>query len=91
MNGKDFISATELQEKRKAMTRQLKFFPEHYTKEFLALLGVVGKRSDIFQTCVSCEHWNHEKDECKKFNIKPPASVIVDGCSCYVDFDEIPF
>lgn len=43
----------------------------------------------LFQTCLNCEFWNKEKETCEKFNMRPPAKVIVVGCSEHSDI--IPF
>jgi len=91
MNGENFISAIKLQEERKVITRRLKNLPDSYIADILKVLGIVGKRSDIFRTCVTCEYWSHEKEICNLANARPPANVIADGCAKYKDFDEIPF
>jgi len=41
-----------------------------------------------FRNCTGCMHWNAESETCKKFNVRPPAKVIVKGCE---EYDEIPF
>ncbi len=45
----------------------------------------------IFQTCLSCDHWNEEKEICNKYNIRPPAPIIVFACPDYCDDNHIPF
>ena len=54
------------------------------------MLNHIGKRSDWFQTCVTCVFFNAE-GICTKFNSTPPAQVIADGCEAYEDEDIIPF
>ena len=56
---------------------------------FAELLNHVGKRSDWFATCITCEHW--KEDQCAKFDCVPPPAVIADGCEYYEDEDTIPF
>lgn len=45
--------------------------------------------SNQLPTCVNCEHWNNETEECIKFETKPPAYVIVIGCVEW--YGTIPF
>ena len=45
-----------------------------------------------FQTCIMCMHFN-ENEICAKYNVRPPARIIVFGCQFFEndpDFD-IPF
>lgn len=46
-------------------------------------------RGELFQTCVSCWHFDEQREICKLCNMHPPARVIVNGCPQY--YDEIPF
>lgn len=48
------------------------------------------KLKPIYKSCVSCEHWEEEKELCKLNNLRPPARVIVYACELWVDM-EIPF
>ena len=48
----------------------------------------------LFQSCIVCEHFG-ENEICAKYNVRPPARIIVFGCknfeeSSHID-DEIPF
>lgn len=45
--------------------------------------------SGQFPTCTGCEFWNRNKEVCEKYNMKPPAEVIVTGCVNYES--AIPF
>lgn len=38
--------------------------------------------------CTTCMHWNETKEMCNKFNQRPPAKVIVQGC---LEHQLIPF
>jgi hypothetical protein len=59
-------------------------------QEFFAkLLNHLGKRSDWFATCITCEHWKDNR--CSKFNMLPPPAVIADACEHYVDNESVPF
>lgn len=40
------------------------------------------------RSCLQCMHWQDEKEICERFNQRPPAKIIVNGCQ-YHDF--IPF
>jgi hypothetical protein len=48
----------------------------------------------LFQSCIVCEHFQ-ENEVCKTFNVRPPARIIVFGCSKYKEGDrpddDIPF
>lgn len=41
-----------------------------------------------FRNCTGCCNWNSEGEICRKFNVRPPISIIVKGCEQY---EEIPF
>lgn len=48
----------------------------------------------LFQSCIVCEHFG-ENEICAKYNVRPPARIIVFGCknfeeSSHID-DDIPF
>jgi hypothetical protein len=43
----------------------------------------------IFRSCLNCDHWGSETDMCGKFEVKPPAEVIVFSCPEW--FPDIPF
>lgn len=47
------------------------------------------KRSMVFSCCLTCEHWTIYTETCKKFNVRPPLFVIVDGCEHYEE--GVPF
>lgn len=34
----------------------------------------------LWQCCPNCDQWDRDKDVCKKWNIAPPAKVIILGC-----------
>lgn len=34
----------------------------------------------IFKSCLNCDSFNTEIDQCEKFNAKPPAKTIVYSC-----------
>ena len=66
-------------------------------KEFGSLFGVWLKqhfeRTDIVQTCISCQHFNINNETCTKATPpqRPPALVIANGCGQYLDAYDIPF
>lgn len=54
----------------------------------------VSPSNMLFQSCLVCEHFG-EDEICKQFNVRPPARIIVFGCtkfeeSSHID-DDIPF
>lgn len=57
-----------------------------------AVDGVI-QRSEVFKSCLTCHHWEGEndKDTCKKYQARPPARIIANGCPDYDDYDDIPF
>ncbi len=46
-------------------------------------------RSAQLPTCTNCDHWRTEKQLCDKYNVLPPAEIIVTGCEIWID--GIPF
>ncbi len=48
----------------------------------------------LFQSCIVCEHFG-EDEICKQFNVRPPARIIVFGCSKFEETSnldgDIPF
>lgn len=77
---------------RKLQGKPLEMRVPYSIQEFFAkMLNHLGHRSDWFATCITCEHWNSQKEICNKFGIRPPSCVIADGCEYYEDNDEVPF
>ena len=57
---------------------------------FTQLAEAVGKELKIVKTnCTTCEHFTESTEICKLAGVRPPAKVIVVGCSSYVE--EVPF
>jgi hypothetical protein len=50
------------------------------------LLNVLN---DLDVNCTKCEFFDMETEKCRKFDARPPAHVIVQGCGHYVM--DIPF
>lgn len=52
---------------------------------------IVERMSDegYFRTCCNCKAWDEQHEVCKKYNVQPPARVIVKGCEDHSD--NIPF
>lgn len=44
-----------------------------------------------FKTCLNCDNFNEITEQCKLWNSRPPARVIVFGCDSHDDKDQIPF
>lgn len=81
----------EENERRKVVAKELKKIPWQLQDAILNVLNHNGRRSDYFQTCITCEHFNKQTEFCELANQRPPALVIADGCSSYTDTDDIPF
>jgi hypothetical protein len=84
-------SEYEENEKRKVIARELREIPFSFQKLIINTLNNNGRRTDLFATCITCEHWDDAVELCKLANKRPPAKVIADGCTSYVDIDLIPF
>ena len=41
------------------------------------------------KTCLNCNWFNEEKEECLKYTARPPARVIAYGCKDHTD--DVPF
>ncbi len=56
----------------------------------------VTPKNMLFQSCIVCEHFETDGSErCKMFNVRPPARIIVFGCSKFQESDgpdcDVPF
>lgn len=89
-------------EARKVIARKMVKVPWQVQQFVIELLQHNGRRTDYFQTCVTCAHWcdfiDTSKGEdaevtqhCGLFHVLPPPKVIADGCQHYKEFDDIPF
>lgn len=66
--------------------------PTRKNKELAEALSIFLDKynaDEFFVTCLSCVHWH--KEVCLLNGQKPPAVVIIAGCECYCDKEEIPF
>lgn len=46
----------------------------------------------IYRNCANCVHMDPDKPAlCKKYNLVPPAKIIVVGCPEHDDAENIPF
>lgn len=43
----------------------------------------------LFRNCLNCGEWNEKTEICKKYNLRPPVTIIVTGCENHSDL--IPF
>lgn len=62
--------------------------------EALARWLATTQPTDLWQTCVTCQHMSKTGPAlCKKFSAVPPATVIagVRICEAYIDDETIPF
>jgi hypothetical protein len=47
-------------------------------------------RRGLIRTCINCDYWTHDKEECKLApGQRPPVTIIVLGCDAWME--EIPF
>lgn len=53
------------------------------------LIKDVTPNNMLFQSCLVCEHFNHETEICKAYNVRPPARIIVFGCKNYEESSNI--
>lgn len=83
----DFAEKLRLQHKRDIQMREAGSVPQSIRQEFISLIAINAHRTDMFKTCVTCEHFALLKGVCTKFNAIPPATVIADGCEHYLDFE----
>lgn len=44
-----------------------------------------------YQTCLLCDHFQENTEQCKFYKSRPPARVIAFGCESFSDKDWIPF
>lgn len=55
----------------------------------------VTPKNMLFQSCIVCEHFETEPERCKMFNVRPPARILVFGCSKFQESDspdmDVPF
>lgn len=88
---------------RATRTRNLFSLPYDVTENVMHILTYGAYRSDLFTSCVTCSHFETTEltvpdehgattvEKCKLCGLRPPASVIVDGCNKYEDKNDIPF
>lgn len=61
------------------------------TGEIYQVLADKFKRTDVYQSCITCVHFDPASENCKKYQQRPPAHIIADGCESYEDTNDIPF
>ena len=58
------------------------------------IIKEVTPKNMLFQSCIVCTHFG-ENEICKIFNVRPPARVLVFGCSKFQESDspdmDVPF
>lgn len=53
---------------------------------------IVSVPNGITPSCLSCEHFNEDRESCAISDYqRPPARIIAFGCERYKDNDPIPF
>lgn len=48
----------------------------------------VSPNNMLFQSCIVCEHFG-ENEICSRYNVRPPARIIVFGCQNYEESSHI--
>jgi hypothetical protein len=48
----------------------------------------VSPSNMLFQSCIVCEHFG-ENEICSRYNVRPPARIIVFGCQHYEESSHI--
>lgn len=67
---------------------------EFHYKLIQAAFETLEKNADKyfpFQSCINCKNFNEPDEICILYSKRPPAKVIVFGCSSYDDIGDIPF
>ena len=63
-------------------------------KLLVEVIKDVTPNNMLFQSCIVCEHFG-DNEICAKYNVRPPARIIVFGCKNYEESshidDDIPF
>ena len=56
------------------------------------MLALTKKLHDekLITTCVTCDHFDHQREMCRLAYQRPPAIVIANGCASWVD-ENLPF
>ena len=50
------------------------------------------KPEDIVESCLTCQNFNEDTEQCGLYFARPPARVIAFGCPSYFNIeDDIPF
>lgn len=62
--------------------------PEKGTPEYLRLLTQKLHDMGLITTCLTCVHFDNEKNICSVYNQLPPPQVIGLGC---ITWDYLPF
>ena len=52
---------------------------------------ITNSANHPFQNCLNCKHWNFKEEICSRYNIRPPAEIIVYSCPDYEDSNDIPY
>lgn len=73
--------------------RKLRKIPEVHDIRYSIQVAVTNALSsiDLYESCLTCEHFNASNEICGKFGQRPPARIIVNACPEYKDNDNIPF
>lgn len=57
----------------------------------LVTLSDSMQRTEFYQSCLTCNHFDDKTEICGLNQKRPPAIIIANGCECYDDSGEIPF
>ncbi|WLJ71057.1 hypothetical protein [Sphingomonas phage Kimi] len=56
-----------------------------------ALKGTTWNVLGIMRSCIACDHFLEQTEQCTKYGARPPARVIAFGCPSFEDDNDIPF
>ncbi len=68
---------------------------EHHIDIIAYIRGIERKiteeRNYPYRNCLNCQHFVEGLENCKRWNMRPPARVIAYGCPDHLDVEGVPF
>lgn len=76
--------------KDRKLMKTARFQLIRFTRSFDEFLS--NNPAALVKSCITCDHFNEQKEECGKVGKRPPARIIAFGCEMFDNIDdEIPF